>query len=347
MARKACLLLLLAIARAEDVCEAEVCVALLQQGLKRDNVATALMPASSAWPAPVPLTAYLPMREQWFANFGYCGETSFIQSGLLYGQYMSQWDFRDRLSHHQSSSSDQLLLGVNDAAAANLLGLAYETFANNDVGQFMAWAQGHTKQGHPVVTAVLENFGKNLPFFYTLSPEMAPGQSEYDHIVTLVDVSGSSMDDYTFTIYDHGLWGTAGSFTFKAKDVTNSREGANAAATPYSIVDSSQKKYGIALTGPATVIPNQFPVYVVTDPNQERPKMKEKQEAKPTARPMTLTATAYGLQPSANYVAYMYNSLAPSTAVQTWPFTAQGTTYTLPSVTIMADQVALFRCYSA
>jgi len=336
--------LLLGKAGGEEVCDGSV--ALLQHGLKRhDSDALA-----TAWPQPVPLTSYLQMRTQWFANFGYCGETSFIQSGLLYGQYVSQWDFRDRLSHHQSNAADQLLLGVNDGQAASLLGLAYETYAVTDPAQFFAWAQGHTKQGHPVVTALLENYGKDLPFFYTLSPELAPGQSEYDHIVTLVDVSGSSMDDYTFTIFDHGLWGTSGSFTFKAKDVVNSREGANKASTPYSVVDSSQKKYGIALTGPAAVAANQCPIYVVTDPNEERPKMKEKQNAKPVARPMTLTATAYGLQPSANYVVYLYNALNPtssSTPSQTWNFVAASSTYTLPSVTIMADQEAVFRCFSS
>ncbi len=30
----------------------------------------------------------------WGVNFGYCGETSFITSGMYYGQYLSQYDVR-------------------------------------------------------------------------------------------------------------------------------------------------------------------------------------------------------------------------------------------------------------
>ncbi|ORY46796.1 hypothetical protein BCR33DRAFT_715229 [Rhizoclosmatium globosum] len=33
-------------------------------------------------------------RVQWGANWGYCGELSFISSGLLLGQYVSQYDAR-------------------------------------------------------------------------------------------------------------------------------------------------------------------------------------------------------------------------------------------------------------
>jgi hypothetical protein len=32
-------------------------------------------------------------RLQWDANYGYCGETSLLQCGLFFGQYVSQYVF--------------------------------------------------------------------------------------------------------------------------------------------------------------------------------------------------------------------------------------------------------------
>ena len=81
-------------------------------------------PNAPAAPA-VPAVSYrvnnpIPPRTQWNANYGYCGETSFISAGLNYGQYLSQYDARAVASPNirQSLPDSQLLLGVNDVAAA-------------------------------------------------------------------------------------------------------------------------------------------------------------------------------------------------------------------------------------
>jgi len=44
----------------------------------------------------------LPTQVQWPANFGYCGEISFIVAGLYYGQYLSQYDARALVSRDGS-----------------------------------------------------------------------------------------------------------------------------------------------------------------------------------------------------------------------------------------------------
>ena len=92
------------------------------------------LPSANSAPA-TPAATYsvanpLPPRIQWNANYGYCGEASFISAGLFYGQYLSQYDARAIASNNarQNLSSSQLLLGVNDVAAAKAMHLAATPF---------------------------------------------------------------------------------------------------------------------------------------------------------------------------------------------------------------------------
>jgi hypothetical protein len=52
-------------------------------------------------------------RHQWENNNGYCGEVSFITTGMLLGNYVSQYDIRDLACqcNNQVKESSQLLLG--------------------------------------------------------------------------------------------------------------------------------------------------------------------------------------------------------------------------------------------
>lgn len=353
---------LLALSQAQDFCDTcDASVDLLQRKLEKSE--DKALSQAIQWPANVPLTSWLPMRIQWLANAGYCGETSFVQSGLVHGQYISQFDVRDMLSQHQSDNKDQLLLGVNDKKAATLLKLNYEYFTPNaDTAAFLAWVKRHTAAGHPVVSAFLTNFRDD--FFGVAEAELKPGQDEYDHIVTVVDVSGSSTKDYTISFYDHGLWdggsGTGqdlnptGKFTYKVKDISKSRTQANLANTPYSLVDSSQYKYAIALTGPAGTDPSvNCPVYIKTTPNEELPIMEEHSDARPPHSDMKLTVTAYGLSSKGSYTVYMYTSLAsvpgkgddPSeAAVDHWDFAGGKSTHVI-TTSVKSDTFAAFRCY--
>src|SRR5579859_5092677 len=82
----------------------------------------------------------LPPRLQWNENYGYCGEVSLIVAGLYYGQYCSQFTARALASPHlpQSAKGSQLLLGINDKAAATAMALAsleYKTSSESDTSE--------------------------------------------------------------------------------------------------------------------------------------------------------------------------------------------------------------------
>jgi hypothetical protein len=322
----------------------------------------------AAWSYLKPLQAYMPPRSQWDANYGYCGETSFIQAGLMYGQYLSQYTVRQMISGHQSRQSDQLLIGLNDGKAAKLLKLNYVAFTpNKDVETWVKWIKPYLAAGQPVTIGVLTNFDEK--FFGTAEAELAPGQPDYDHIVNIVDIQGNSMDTYNITFYDHGLWKLlrpAGAwgvdksrdsvFTYRLKDIVKSRDAANAASTAYSIINSDDLKYAIALTGPTNIDSTKgCPVFVTTNPTEERPVMKEGSNTKPTASSMSLTVTAYSLKASTSYVIYMYDDLSqvptPSDdpeeyAVESWNVvTGPSKNNVTIQVSIKSDAVAVFRCY--
>jgi len=98
----------------------------------------------------------LPPRLQWGANKGYCGEVSFISAGMYYGQYVSQYDARALASPGvaQNMTSSQLLLGVNDAAAATKMHLNYSTWDNSgtsNTNNFLLWVKSKVAAGYPVV----------------------------------------------------------------------------------------------------------------------------------------------------------------------------------------------------
>lgn len=166
----------------------------------------------------------VPQRLQWHQNFGYCGETSYITTGLGLGQYTSQYAMRALASGGpQNGENDQLLLGVNDidAHVANLAKLKHNrlydcTVNSND---FLTWVKSELYQGHPVIIGVYLNeylFYRNQvtsPISCTYHPHHEPcssplhcvptgipsstssdgicqyGEPEYDHIVTVTQIT--------------------------------------------------------------------------------------------------------------------------------------------------------------
>ena len=164
----------------------------------------------------------VPQRLQWHQNFGYCGETSFITTGLALGQYVSQYTMRSLASPNvnQYSPSSQLLIGVNDVSTANKVRYKNSEYSNCTIKSkaFLTWIKTRLYQGHPVVIGVYLNeylFYKNqtsseTPCIYNPNVEScaaplhcAPtgipdstsdngtcqyGDPEYDHIVTVTKI---------------------------------------------------------------------------------------------------------------------------------------------------------------
>jgi len=185
-------------------------------------------------------TAPLSARLQWNANFGYCGETSFIAAGMSLGQYTSQWTARKLANPGiaQTRASSQLLpewptRGGNflpapvsgqdwqTAAAAMSLEIAgFNTYAQMAAANglaasknFLAWIKTEVVAGNRVIIGVFNN-----PL---ILEESGSGANTYDHVVPVFSVGsskpfaspGSAQTYYgsdTITISDNGLYSPFG-----------------------------------------------------------------------------------------------------------------------------------------
>ena len=89
------------------------------------------------------------------------------QAGAYYGQFCGQYTARRLASPGvaQSDPDSQLLLGVNDAAAAATMHLRGAAWAGPDSSSaFMAWVRWEVLQGRPVIigTAPAQALGTSL-----------------------------------------------------------------------------------------------------------------------------------------------------------------------------------------
>lgn len=308
----------------------------------------------------------LPPRIQWNANYGYCGETSFISAGLSYGQYLSQYDARAIASNNapQNRSSSQLLLGVNDVAAAKAMHLAatpFNTAAQTSTAAFLTWVKANVIAGRPVVMGVFMNQSR---FYGTTN--LNAGDAEYDHIVIATGITSTHpltgpavyYADDILTFNDNGLWtGTPtgqpqNTFSCSFGTFVASRQQANAkTAAVYSLKNGGN--YGIAITGVIDLSRETVPVRLTTSVNAELPAIAKNSTTRPAAKPVTLTVTVSGLTPGVTYNLYRYTSMAAvpdsninanaAKAAQKWTVKiASGSTYTMTQ-TINSNEIAVYR----
>jgi len=325
----------------------------------------------AAAPAPTTYTAgsKLPPRIQWDANFGYCGEVSFISAGLNYGQYISQYDARALASKNarQSLESSQLLLGVNDVAAAKAMHLnatAFNTAQKPTSTAFLSWVKSNVTAGYPVVIGVFTNQSR---FYGTTN--LNAGDTEYDHIVAVTGITSTHpltgpttyYPDDVLTVNDNGEWtGTNGQpqnvFSYPFGAFATTRQKANAKTGPvYSLKNGAD--YGIAITGIIDLSRETVPVRLTTSANAETPPMVEGSDTRPAAKPVTLTVTVSNLKPGTTYTLYRYNTMAnvpdaninanAAKAAQKWTITIpSGSTYTMTQ-TINSNETAVYRAVPA
>ena len=334
--------------------------------------------AVSAPARPAAATTYtagsrLPPRIQWNANYGYCGETAFVSAGLYYGQYISQYDARAIASKNtrQSLESSQLLLGVNDVAAAKAMHLnatAFNTAKQPTSRAFLTWVKSNVVAGSPVVIGVFANQSR---FYGTAN--LNAGDTEYDHIVTVTGITSTRSltgpttgpttyyADDVLTFNDGGLWtGTNGqpqnSFSYSFGTFATTRQKANSkTGAVYSLKNGAD--YGIAITGIIDLNRDTVPVRLTTSVNAETPTMVDGSNTRPAAKPVTLTITVSGLKPGTTYNLYRYSSMAnvpdstfnanAAKAAQKWTITIpSGSTYTMTQ-TINSNEIAVYRAVPA
>ena len=336
------------------------------QWLSAFSVVSSLVQRSTAAAATYSVVNPLPPRIQWNANYGYCGETSFVSAGLLSGQYLSQYDARAIASNNarQNLSSSQLLLGVNDVAAAkamHLVATPFNTATQTSTAAFLTWVKSNVIAGYPVVMGVFMNQSR----FYG-DKNVNAGDTEYDHIVVATGITSSHpltgpavyYADDIITFNDNGLWtGTAygqpqNVFKCSFGTFAATRQQANATTRPvYSLKNGSD--YGIAITGVIDLSRETVPVRLVTSVNAESPGIVNNSTTRPAAKPVTLTVTVSGLKPGVTYNLYRYSSTAavPDSninanavkAAQKWAITIKsGSTYTLTQI-VNSNEIAVYR----
>ncbi len=327
--------------------------------LSVDGVGTHALAATQ--PKRYSVSLPVPLRRQFDANFGYCGETSLITAGMMFGQYLSQYDLRALASpgQPQSAQSSQLLVGVNDQAAATRVHLRSKKYGGptSNPRAFLTWIKEEVTSKHPVVIGVFTN---SYRFDDVADPNA--GEIEYDHIVTVTGVSSSHpltqpatyYADDTITFTDHGIWtGTASSasqyvFTYPFATFAKTRQQANAKTGSVYSLPSGVANFGLAITGVADDRREALPLLVSTSVNSEG-QMRDGSNVRPPASKLTVTATISGLKANTKYKLYRYNSAAlvpnaafnanAARAASVRTFLATGSTYVVTEAIRSSDQV--------
>ena len=327
-------------------------------------------------PSRCEISLQIPPRLQWNANYGYCGETSFVSAGLFFGQYCSQYEARRLASPgiNQSLEISQLLLGAsgggrvpnNNELAAKSLRLQYESWhaRPTETVAFLGWVKKNVSEGYPVIIGVFNNqsaFGKNnLPF-----PDPT-----YDHIVPIfsigsnkpfLDNRGVAYESDVIHFSDNGLYSWTNympyHFSYRLDSFQQSRSGANNPKSPiYSVKLGRGANYGIAIKGVADRDGVTIPVLVTTNTNTENPAILDKSNNAPKAIPLELTVRVSIPNQNESYNLYMYDQFqkvpesmfnsSASKAVKVWKIPPNSGPFYEIKVSILSNAVAVFRAVS-
>jgi len=324
------------------------------------------------------------VRQQWDANFGYCGETSFVTCGMYWGQYLSQYDVRQLMLKKglkQNDQEAQILIGENDDKCAKVLKLTYQTWKQSpmfvrkpDSNRFMQWMKSHTDNDVPVIfTTYLNNsFGKSVGSKGGKDEDDdddEPEEQEYDHIVTCMGFQTGHDGVDICHMCDNYPWsdGKPGSklnaepvlYPMPVTTFGNSWKKANHAKSPLYSLPSGPENFGIAITG--IVDEEKVCKHVqLTTPTQE-PCMPEGGCARPPVVPLTLTIYMWDLEPTVPYYLYKYNdpknvptkgfNAAAAVAQHRWtvtkPIEAPPGAPVILEDKIMSGDMAFYRCVPA
>ncbi len=309
----------------------------------------------------------LPPRLQWYENYGYCGEVSFISAGLYYGQYLSQYTVRAIASQNtpQNQQGSQLLLGVNDLYTAQKLHLKAIAWhgEKGESRQFLTWVKGNVLKGYPVIIGVYTN---EYCFYRDTDPDA--GENDYDHIVPVFGIGSnhpltslSYYPDDTIYFSDNGLWGTSPNFpyifTYPFSTFQASREQANRpSGTIYSLTDTDIN-YGTAIMGVNDLNGDTVPIRLKTNVNTEIPEIQDGTSIQPLPKPVQLTITLSNLQPNITYNLYRYNAInkvpdshfnsQASHAFKQWTIRILSGNSFAMTETIQSNEIAIYRAVKA
>jgi hypothetical protein len=325
-----------------------------------DSVDTAgLATADSRFQQRLPIAP----RIQWNANFGYCGEVSFISAGMYYGQYTSQWTARSLASPGvaQTEEESQLLLGENDVAAASRMKLsaaAFPTATQRSTPQYLAWVKQQTLAGRPTIIGVYENMRiLELP---------GSGEEEYDHIVPVLGISSlqplkGNADKYfgtdVLTFSDNGVYDDGGTyprlFSYRFDQFQKTRAQANAPGGAVYSLRNQPPNYATAVLGVADTARVTVPVRLTSNTDNEGDQNQPVMSRPPAPKPITLTATVRVPDPTKAYNVYLYDNFAKvpvagfnaarGKAVRSWRIPAGQRTPWTTTVSTLSNRTQVFR----
>ena len=294
--------------------------------------------------------AYEPLiREQWDSNWGYCGESSLIAAGMAFGQYASQFTLRELASPGvpQAQEASQLLLGVNDEAAARAMHLQANDYSSSDrfAGRrgrlrFVNWIHDQISTGAKVILGVYLKGGDDR---------------EYDHILPAISVMPSGVkagrkgllkDSLSFADnYGQALSGTFGRL------LSDRRAANRSSAEPYSI-PSGVANYGLAISGVADRDQVTIPVRLQAS-RYDEPVLSEGSLQPPTPEPLALRATVLIPDQNQSYNLYRYNDLsnvpdasfnaAAASAIQSWVIPAHSGASASFDLDVLTSDTVVFR----
>jgi len=302
---------------------------------------------------------YIPIqpRQQWENNDGYCGETALISAGLMYGQYVSQFDARRVGTHDQL---DELNLDSSPKAAKEMR-LTYESWpsqSQRNVQDFLAWVKESILTGTPVMIGIC----MNLSIFGELEEG---GTNDYDHIVPVIGIQSShDLSDHRYYADDYLIFSDNALFTPSGPNPTYifryrfgkfplTRSEANDGHSPPYSLASDRPNYGMRITG-VNSTDTVLPVQVTTALNSEPNEIEDGSTTRPPSIPLPLTITVSGMARGTKYKLYKYDDLkkVPTSqfqkkadkAANVWDIDA-----TCPVITevIRSDQVAVYRAVVA
>ena len=289
------------------------------------------------------------IREQWDSNWGYCGETSLIAAGMTFGQYASQFTVRELASPGvpQAQEASQLLLGVNDEAAARAMHLDANDYSGSGRSagrrgqlRFVSWIRDQISTGAKVILGV-----------YIKGAD----DGEYDHIVPALDVVPSGVKLGRKGLLKDRLWfadnyGQKVSGTFGS--LLRDRRAANqSSAAPYSI-PNGVNNYGIAISGVADRDQVTIPVRLQAS-RYDEPVLPEGSLQPPTPEPLALRATVFIPDQDQSYNLYRYDDFskvpdasfnaAAASAIQSWVIPAHSGASVSFDLDVLTSDTVVFR----
>jgi hypothetical protein len=278
---------------------------------------------------------------------------------MYFGQYTSQWTARDLASGgmKQTAEESQLLLGVNDLAAADRMRLeavAFDSESQESVAEYLTWIKSMIMREKPVIIGVLMRLDE--------ADSTYPGSWEYDHIVPVLAVASKARmrpgerryrPTDALIISDNSGLTSESLYRLPFASSQRSRSAANASGAPAYSLRNRPMNYATTVLGVRDADGVTIPVRLTGSLDGEGVQDETWLNAQPVGRPLELTATVSIPDPGQEYRVYLYDDFdkvpirgfnaAAGQAIASWTIPAgSGPTWST-TISTSSDRTSVFR----